>query len=127
MKISLRIILFFFLKYFLFYLFLRIKKGTFIINNFGTMEDFIFALFVFLPLPLISIIIFAIPLYYSFKIKSLLIFFLIFFLYIIIEYFIYTYLTSQQHIDKNGLYNALISIIVFGLMFFKQIKMVMVD
>ncbi|MGY0427012.1 MAG: hypothetical protein ACWIPI_09345 [Polaribacter sp.] len=92
------------------------------ISNFKSGQDILYHILLFAPLPLISTVIFTIPLYYSFKIKNLIVFIGVFLLYLILEYLIYTYLTSQKPVDVNGVYNVLISIIVFSLMFIKSIK-----
>lgn len=120
-----KIILYFFVKYIVFYVFLMIKDSNYDLlktGNFKSGQDILYHILLFAPLPLISTIIFTIPLYYSFKIKNLIVFTGVFLLYLILEYLIYTYLTSQKSVDVNGVYNALISIIVFSLMFIKSIK-----
>ena len=90
-------------------------------SNFKTIEDVSYYLLLFLPLPIIMAVIFSVPVYYSFKTKNIIYFTFIIFLYLIIEYFIYVYFTSDTHIDTNGIYNALIGLIVFTIMFYNNL------
>jgi uncharacterized membrane protein len=116
---------FFFLKYLLFYLILMFKNADYKllkISNFKTLEDILYYIFLFFPLPLSNTIVFIAPLYYSLRARNYIVFALIFGCYLLLEYFIYTYLTSQQHIDANGVINSVLSLLVFGLMFFNELK-----
>ncbi|SHJ73129.1 hypothetical protein SAMN04488508_1281 [Aquimarina spongiae] len=127
MKLITKIIAFFIVKYSVFYLFMMIKSNNYKIPNIAKSrisEDAFYYLLLYIPLPLISIILFTAPLYYSLKSKSMSIFAAVFALYLIIEYFIYTYLTSQSHIDENGVLNLIIGIIIFGIMFYKHFKQI---
>jgi|SRR5690554_430994 len=119
-----RILLYFFVKYCVFYFFLIIKDENYKllkISSYKKVEDVLYLLLIYLPLPLICSIIFIFPFNYILKSKSYLIALVVFILFLLIEYFIYTSLASQLNL-KNGLYNGLISLIIFVLMFYKQIK-----
>src|SRR5687767_8450898 len=85
------IILFFFLKYFLFYIFLMLKNNdyTFIqINQLQNDEDVFFYLWLFLFLPVLCTIIFSAPIYFALKLKSMFYFMLLISGVLIAEYFL---------------------------------------
>lgn len=123
-----KVALFFFLKYLVLYLFLMVKNSNYKIlkpSNYSSLEDISYYLLLFLPLPIIMLLVFSVPIYYSLKSEKTLFFTGVFVLFLVLEYFIYTHLTSQQHIDKNGLFNALISLLVFTVVFREKIKLLM--
>lgn len=61
---------------------------------------------------LLLTILFAIPVYFSLKIKQSVYFYFLMFLLISLDYFIYLYFTSQAYFrDINGMYIAIIDII----------------
>jgi hypothetical protein len=70
---------------------------------------------------LLMVLILTAPIYFSFKIKKALYFWIAQITIFISEYFIYTQLASTSDL-KNGLYNVLISVLLFPLFFFKHIR-----
>lgn len=112
-----------FLKYMAFFLFLMFKNKNyyFISPDIRDGSDLFYYLWLLLSLPLLAIIAFGVPVYYSFRIKSILLFFLIVLVLIIGEYFLYTYLASPLDLT-NGWYNALFTILFFGLFFYKEVR-----
>ncbi len=112
-----------FLKYMAFFLFLMFKnKNYYFINpDIRDGSDLFYYSWLLLSLPLLAIITFGVPVYYSFRIKSALLFLLVVLVLIIGEYFSYTYLASPLDLI-NGRYNALFTILFFGLFFFKEVK-----
>jgi len=119
------IILFYFVKYILFYLFLMFKNNdyTFIeINSLRNSEDVIYYLWIFLFLPVLCIILFSIPTYFAFKVKRGIYFILVISVVLLAEYFLYTYYASQTDL-MNGVYNAIISLAVLLLLFFRSINL----
>jgi hypothetical protein len=125
-KVSFRNILFYiFLKYFVFYIFLMIRNGDYTLINLNRSKNFdnwFYYLWMFLSLPVIVSILFSAVIFYSFKIKSSLVFGLVICSIFIAEYFLYTYLASQADL-MNGFYNAIISLIIYLLFFFKKIAL----
>lgn len=120
----LNILLYIFLKYVAFYVLMMFKNNDFYlfeINSIGNGEDLFYYLWMFLFLPVACMIIFSAPLYFSFKVSHVVYFLLIAGAYLVVEYFIYTYLASQADLT-NGIYNGIISVIFFLLFFFKPIK-----
>lgn len=112
-----------FLKYMVFFLFLMFKSKNyyFISPDIRDASDLFYYLWLLLSLPVLAIMTFGVPLYYSFGVKSILLFFLIVLLLIAGEYFLYTYLASSLDFT-NALYNALFTILFFGLFFYKEIR-----
>jgi hypothetical protein len=66
------------------------------------------------------IILFSAPIYFSFRIKNAVIFGIVNILILFAEYLLYTY--SESELDLfNGVYNAIISLMIFYLFFSKEI------
>lgn len=119
------IILFFFIKYFLFYVFLMFKNNDYTliqINSFRNGEDVFYYLWLFLFLPILCSIIFSAPIYFTFRVKNGIYFILLLSAILIAEYFLYTYLASQADL-MNGVYNGIISLLLLLLFFFKHISL----
>lgn len=106
------IVLSIFLKYILYYvIFIVINYDIRNVSTTVNLEGILYTVLILLPLPLINILLFSIPLYYSFRIK--LGYAAIIWLSVLVaEYYIFTRLTSQRLVDKYGLLNALISLAV---------------
>ncbi len=69
------------------------------------------------------ILVFGFPLYYILKIKKWWSFIVCIIIFYCVEYFVYTFLNSQKYFyDWNGIYNALIGIILLGIFFHKTIR-----
>jgi hypothetical protein len=126
LKPSLRNILFFLLlKYLVFFTYAMVASGNYKllqIQNVKTAQDLFYYLWLVLFFPILSMIFFAWPLYFSFKLKSLVLFAItvlgIFFL----EYVLYVYFTSTHHIDSKGVVNFLISVGLFVFFFYREIR-----
>ncbi len=121
----LNIILFFFIKYILFYIFLMFKNGNYQlleVNSLKNGADLFYYLWVILFLPIVFSVVFSVPLYYLFKTKTLNYFILLFCVFLMLEYVLYTYLASEANL-YNGIFNAVISVIIFFLMFYKRLPL----
>jgi len=102
-----------------------IRNGDYTLINLNRSKNFdnwFYYLWMFLSLPVIVSILFSAVIFYSFKIKSSLVFGLVICSIFIAEYFLYTYLASQADL-MNGFYNAIISLIIYLLFFFKKIAL----
>lgn len=119
----LNIVLYIFIKYFTFYLFMMFKNDNFYLINPGIRDgaDLFYYLWLFLSFPIVVSILFSVPIYYSFKLKKLIYFILIGIIILSIEYYAYTYFASQLNL-WNGIYNIIISIILFIIFFHKTIR-----
>lgn len=109
------ILLYIFLKYIAFYVFMMFKNNDFYlleVNNIENGEDLFYYLWIFLFLPVVCMVVFSAPLYFSFKVGNAIYFLLTIGVYLVVEYFIYTYLASQADL-VNGLFNGLISVMFF--------------
>ena len=117
------IFLFFFVKYLLFYILLMFKNNDYSLIEIGSLknsEDVFYYLWIFLFLPILSIILFTAPLFFAFKVMNRLFFILLISAILIAEYFLYTHFASQADLI-NGVYNSIISILLLALFFFKRI------
>ena len=123
LKPVIRNILFYLLlKYILFYIFMMFKNNNFYFINpdIRSGADLFYYLWVFLFLPVLCMFIFSVPLYFAFKRKNVIYFILITSAFLVIEYFLYTYLASQMNL-VNGIYNGIISLVLLLLFFFRSI------
>lgn len=112
------------LKYFVFYVFMMFKNSNYAlieISNLNSFGDVFYYLYIFLFLPIVCFILFSTPIYYSFSNRNLNIFILINLVFLIAEYIVYTYFASQSN-WFNGIFNAIISVICFALMFRNEIR-----
>jgi hypothetical protein len=82
--------------------------------------DLIYYLLLFLFLPIVCMILFSAPLYFSLKQKKPSSFVLIVMGFLIAEYFVYTYYASQTNF-VNGIYNGILSVLFLLLCFYRQI------
>ncbi len=120
------IVFYFFIKYILFYVFMmfRNKDFTFIqIKDLRNGEDLFLYLWMFLFLPVLCSFLFAAPIYYIFKVKSIIYFILLIGLVFTAEYFLYTHFASQLDL-MNGVYNGIISLLLLLIFFFKPISLI---
>ena len=124
MKISLiKIFLFMLIKYFVFYVFMMFKNSNYTLIEIGDLNSFgdvFYYLWIFLFLPIVCFILFSGLIYYSFSKRNLNIFILLNAGLLIAEYIVYTYLASQLN-WYNGIFNAIISLVCFPLVFWKEI------
>ncbi|QBJ88076.1 hypothetical protein DDI74_18305 [Chryseobacterium gleum] len=119
----LNIIFYILVKYLVFYIFIMFKNDNFYLINPGIRDgvDLLYYLWMFLFFPVIGCILFLAPIYYSFKIRKWVYFILINIIILSAEYCLYTYLASQLDL-WNGIYNVIISAILFWVFFHKLIK-----
>ena len=117
------------LKYIVFYVFMMFKNSNYALieitdlNSFG---DVFYYLWTFLFLPIVCFVLFSVPIYYSFSKKNLNIFILINVGVLVAEYIVYTYFASQSN-WFNGMFNAIISLLCFPLIFWKEIRELLVE
>lgn len=102
------------------------KSGNYALIEFSklkTNEDWYYYLWIFLFLPVLCLLIFTAPMYFSFRIKNPVYFALIILAVVVVEYALYTWLASQADFT-NGIYNGMLTLLVFLLFFFKRIKII---
>ena len=117
------------LKYFVFYVFMMFKNSNFALIKIGDLNSFgnvFYYLLMFLFLPIVCFILFSLPIYYSFSKRNLNIIILVNIGILIAEYIVYTYFASQSD-WFNGMFNALISLLCFPLVFRKEIKKLLIE
>ena len=122
------IVIFFFLKYLLFYVFMMIKNNDYTLIDIKSLRndgDLFFYLWIFLFLPVVCSILFFAPIYFAFRVKSRVYFMLLISGVFIGEYLLYTYYASQADLI-NGVYNAILSLLVLLLFFFKSISLIFI-
>lgn len=120
----LNIMIFWFVKYIAFYVLLMFKNDNYAllkVNEIKNGGDLFYYLWLFLFLPVVCMVIFSAPIYFSLKVKSLSYFALIVVVVLIAEYFFYTWSASQANL-MNGVYNGIISLLFLLLFFFKAIS-----
>jgi len=118
------ILLFFFVKYFVFYILLMFKNKDYSLiqlNNLRNYQDVFYYLLIFLFLPVVTCLLFSAPIYLILKIRRAIYLVILITVIFIVEYVLYTYLASQTDL-MNGVYNEAISVLVLWLFFFKHIK-----
>ena len=122
----LNILLFWFVKYILFYLLQMFKSDNYALIEFSklkTNEDWFYYLWIFLFMPMVCLIIFTAPMFFSFRIKNSIYFSLTILAIVLVEYVLYTWLASQADF-MNGIYNGLLTLLLFAILFFKRIKVI---
>jgi hypothetical protein len=120
-----KILIYILVKYIVVYVVFMITTNNYAmleLGNLKTAEDVFLYLWLLLFLPIVSIALFSLPYYFSFKIRNSLLFFFSIISILVLEYFFYVYFNSQKHIDKNGLTLVVVSIVVFYLFFHKHIN-----
>lgn len=121
----LNVVLYTFIKYIIIFSFFMIKDNSFKLlqfNNIKNGQDLFYYLWILLFFPVIDIILFSAPLYFSLKSKNKFIFLINLILIFSIEYLMNVYFTSQKIFDKDVLLKVLIGIIIFILFFYKAIR-----
>ena len=119
----LNIVLFWFVKYILFYLFLMLKNDNYAFikfNELETSEDWYYYLWLFLFMPVLCSVLLTAPVYFSFKVKTTTAQILILLAVFVIEYLLYTYLASPANF-WNGVYSAILGVIIFAFFFYKYL------
>lgn len=120
------ILLFIFVKYLLFYIFLMFKNNDYSLIQIGSLknsQDVFYYFWIFLFLPIVNIIFFSAPIYFTFKVKSRIYFILLIGGVLVAEYFLYTYFASQADL-MNGVYNGIISLLLLFLFFFRHLGLI---
>lgn len=122
------IILFLFIKYIIFSIILAFLDGRFkslILENSDNSQELIINLIYYiiyiLIFSIVSSLLLSIPLYFTFKVKNIL-FLVLLTLFIVVEYFSYTYFASQTDLI-NGIYNGILSLVLFFIFFYKVIPL----
>jgi hypothetical protein len=118
----LNILSFWLVKYVAFYILLMFKNDNYAllkVNEIQNGEDLFYYLWLFLFLPVVCMLIFSVPLYFSLRVKKWAYFALIITAILIAEYFLYTWLASQTNLI-NGVYNGIFSLL-FLLLFFRKL------
>jgi hypothetical protein len=122
------ILLYILLKYLLFFVFAMFMTNNFKLlrfYNLRTGEDWFYYLWLILFFPILSMIFFSAPIYFSFRLKNIVYFILAIMAIIVAEYFVYVFFTSERHLNMKGVYNGIISLLVFYIFFFKQIFLIL--
>jgi len=127
-KVRFRIVLLYFLlKYVILYILIMFLKSdyTFLrVDKLKSGEDWYYYVFMFMFLPIINIVLFSAVVYFSFRLKNFIAFIALISLVSIAEYFVYAFFTSQKHVDEYGVYNGIMGILLFILLFHRQIMQV---
>jgi hypothetical protein len=120
------IFLYFLIKYVIFFFILMLLNNDFTllkISNIKTGEGLFIYLWMILFFPIIEMILFSIPIYNAFKVNKFIIFLLIITITMIIEYFLYVYLTTQHLFDRDAMIKTSISILLLLIFFYKRIPL----
>lgn len=118
------ILLFIFGKYLVFYILLMFKNENYALvslDELNSFQDVFYYLVIFLTLPIVFSILLLLPIYKILKLRNLYYFIGAIIGLLIFEYFVYTYLASQSNF-WNGIYNGMLTILFFGLFFYRSIK-----
>lgn len=119
----LKIILFWFGKYAIFYVGMMFKSGNYAfvqINDFNSREDLYYYLLLFLPLPVLCAAIFTWPMFILLHLNSKVKAFITLIAVVLIEFALYTYIASPSNL-VNGLINAVITLGAFFLVFRQRV------
>ena len=121
------ILLFLFTKYVIFFILLAFLKNRFqslavdnATNQYSVSENALYYILYDLLFILLLTLLFSIPIYFSFRVKSVALFSLLILGIFVLEYLIYTYLASPAD-ALNGVYNGILSILLLLLFFYKYI------
>jgi|SRR5687768_8836034 len=117
-------ILFWFLKYILFYLIMMFvnKDSTFVSPGIRNIEDLTYYIIVFSGLPITMAVLLTLPIHFIFKSNTLLVYYGLIVFILFGEYVLYTLLASPSNY-LNGLLNAVVTIGTFYLLFYKNINL----
>ena len=117
------IVLYFFIKGFIFYLVLMLLNNDFSrmsSQDIKNKEVFSSLFQFFLLMPLVCSLFLAAPLYYLFKIKNALLFTLLLLIFFIIEFIVTSYVASMFHISNN-VYSIVFGVFIILILFYKSI------
>ena len=123
---AINVFLYFLIKYVIFFFILMLLNNDFTllkISNIKTGEGLFIYLWMILFFPIIEMILFSIPIYNAFKVNKFIIFLLIITITMIIEYFLYVYLTTQHLFDRDAMIKTSISIFLLLIFFYKRIPL----
>ena len=117
------ICIYFLIKYMLFFTFMAVRTQDFYFIKPGIRNgvDLFYYFYVFLFLPAVCCIVFSFPLRSALRNKNEFYFIGIMAAFFFVEYVMYTYFASRMNYE-NGLYNELISVLLFIFFFFKNIR-----
>ena len=118
------ILAFILLKYLVFYIFLMFKNNDLRlleVNDLNSVEDWFFYLWLILFMPILSILLFSLPLYLTLNVRNGIYFTFFLILILIAEFLLYTYFASPLNL-LNGLYNGIITLLLLLVYFFKLIR-----
>ncbi|PSL42291.1 hypothetical protein CLV51_1167 [Chitinophaga niastensis] len=119
------VLLYFLLKYLILYvllMFIRQDYAFLRVDKLRSGGDWYYYMFMFLFLPIINMVLFSAVVYFSFKLKNFIAFVALIGLVSLAEYLVYVFFTSQKYVDEYGVYNGIIGILLFILLFYRQIK-----
>jgi hypothetical protein len=122
----LNILFFWIIKYIAFYILMMFKNQNYALIQLSDLKngrDIFYYLWMFLFLPTLFIILFSVPQFLSFRIKNPVYLVILLAVIFVLEYILYTCLASTSDL-MNGIYNGIISVIVYLLFFFNRIKLV---
>lgn len=120
------IVIFFYVKYLVFYLVLMFKNknyGLLEVRNLTTTEDWFYYLVLIFSMPTVSSILFTLPIHYSMKSHKVAIQVLVLVIVFVLEYFLYTYLASPSNF-VNGIILTFLGIVIFIAFFGRNIQSV---
>ncbi|RFM34458.1 hypothetical protein DXN04_14365 [Chitinophaga silvisoli] len=121
------VLLYFLLKYLILYIlimFIRQDYAFLRVDKLSSVGDWYYYMFMFLFLPIINMVLFSAVVYFSFRLKNFLTFVALIGLISVAEYLMYVFFTSQKYLDEYGVFNGIIGILLFLLLFHPQIKQV---
>lgn len=104
------------------FMFLTSNYSMIQMNNLRTIEDIFYYLWLVLFMPVMSMLIFSLPYFLSFKASNSFVFLSSITIIIVIEYLHYVYFNSQKLYDKNGIIFILIGSLIFYFLFSKSIR-----
>ncbi|KZE77640.1 hypothetical protein AV926_14035 [Myroides marinus] len=117
------VLVYIFVKYLIIFFLFMVKDNNFKLlelNNIKNGQDLFYYLWIILFFPIIDIILFSIPLYYSLKIKNMIYFILSSLTIFGVEYLMNVYFTSQKILDIDVLLKVVIGVILFFIFFYKN-------
>ena len=123
----LNVLLFLFVKYMVFYGILMIRNNNYSLldqDNLAGGHTFVYFLLIMMPYPLVNMILFSAPIYFSLKVKNITHFILLIGGFLIAEYLVYVLFTSVKYADITGVYNAILSLLFLLLFFYKRINLI---
>jgi hypothetical protein len=114
------------LKYLIFYILIMVINNEFKllpVSNIRNGQDLFYYLWIVLFFPIVDMILFATPIYFSFRANKSLNFIISIIAILLFEYFIYAYFTSQKLFNREAFFKVIVSIIVLLVFFYKNIDL----